>query len=80
MGIGDLIARGVKASQKASPAVAPQRLAELAEKVRQSGRLPPESKRIMFTRMTQVPAVLAPLGVGAASSQQGLLDGLRENR
>jgi hypothetical protein len=42
--------------------------------------LPPESKRIMFTRMTQVPAVLAPLGVGAASSQQGLLDGLRENR
>jgi len=42
--------------------------------------LPPESKQIMFKRMTQVPALLAPVAAGAAAGQQGLLDGLRENR
>jgi hypothetical protein len=32
--------------------------------------LPPESKQIMFKRMTQVPAVLAPVAAGAAASSE----------
>lgn len=36
--------------------------------------LPDESKRIMFTRMAQVPALMAPIAAG------GLLNGLREDR
>lgn len=43
--------------------------------------LPESSKSIMFRRMTQVPAVLAPIAVGAAASQEqpGVLNGLRSN-
>ena len=41
--------------------------------------LPDSSKSIMFRRMTQVPAIMAPIGIGAAASQEqpGILDGLR---
>ncbi len=44
--------------------------------------LPPASKQIMFKRMTQIPAVLAPLAIGAGASQQqqGVLSGLKETR
>lgn len=41
--------------------------------------LPPESKQIMFRRMTQVPALLAPIGIGAAGQQGSVLDGLNRN-
>lgn len=42
--------------------------------------LPEESKSIMFRRMTQVPAIMAPIAAGGAASQQegGILDGLRD--
>lgn len=40
--------------------------------------LPPASRQIMFKRMTQVPALLAPIAVGA--SQPGVLSGLTEDR
>jgi hypothetical protein len=44
--------------------------------------LPASSKQIMFKRMTQIPAVLAPLAIGAGASQQqqGVLSGLKETR
>jgi predicted SprT family Zn-dependent metalloprotease len=44
--------------------------------------LPASSKQIMFKRMTQIPAVLAPLAIGAGAQQQqpGVLSGLTETR
>lgn len=45
--------------------------------------LPDSSKSVLFKRMTQVPALLAPIAAGAAAAQQqrpGVLSGLTEQR
>jgi hypothetical protein len=44
-------------------------------------KMPDHAKDVLFRRMTQIPAVLAPLAIGAgAQQQQGVLSGLKETR